>query len=557
MSGPTVSCISLLFSGTMPPHSIQLIPVSQSGAPLCPIEEWESSDGNPADDYSMIAEFIKDDDTTYIFTTNDRTDAEARSFFSTIAPMIPAGAVIDKLKFSAYYKYHLYWDRIAIDYDLMSQASVIGYLPTNGIIYVNDLPCTLGCPEDGYLKLIVSMDGCTNNYSSPSELLKISQWGHYVPAQNPNESGYWYLLNPYRGFAWDMATNPATGLPWTLGNLNTIQFGLGGKTGSDDNYFSTPMGQYYGEPAHEEWFWESDVAVTSWSKAGGPFANYYDYLVDNEDVNYIYTSTLHVPCSFAIDSADYSMYAAWKNSEPQALTVNAWVAADWLDNTMKCRLICIHDGTKYYLNNEVVITGSPGAAYQLISVALTTKPWGGFFTSWTDIDPAHTSFGVEHTSTGHAGANMYLTKLSIDSVLIKSDTSELRVTQAFLELFYHLASPSACKLPQPETLNINQSFDTNAINFDSGTREVYGLGRNGKTLSISGTMWDGCTNGSDTCETIITCIRTLAKRQQKITLSGLYYTDYNTDYNILRFSWVQTSRYPNVYEWSLDLEFCD
>jgi hypothetical protein len=103
------------------------------------------------------------------------------------------------------------------------------------------------------------------------------------------------------------------------------------------------------------------------------------------------------------------------------------------------------------------------------------------------------------------------------------------------------------------------------LNFWSGDREVYGLSRSSKGMTLSGLLWDGCTDGVSTCEDIIHCIRALGKLKQPINIAGLRYTYMNTDYltglainyNIISFGWKQVAKKTNTYEWQLELEFCD
>jgi hypothetical protein len=70
-------------------------------------------------------------------------------------------------------------------------------------------------------------------------------------------------------------------------------------------------------------------------------------------------------------------------------------------------------------------------------------------------------------------------------------------------------------------------------------------------------MWDGCTDGTSTCEDIIHCVRALGKAKVAITISDLRYVDLNTNYNIISFSWKQQSECTNTYDLVLELEWCD
>lgn len=116
---------------------------------------------------------------------------------------------------------------------------------------------------------------------------------------------------------------------------------------------------------------------------------------------------------------------------------------------------------------------------------------------------------------------------------------------------------TVCYLPKPEWggIRVNQDIDTLGLNFWSGNRAVFTEGRSSKRTVLSGIMWDGATDGVSTCEQIIACVRALGKLQKSITIGGLRYSDLNTTYNIISFSWKQNLECINNYYWSLELEF--
>jgi len=116
---------------------------------------------------------------------------------------------------------------------------------------------------------------------------------------------------------------------------------------------------------------------------------------------------------------------------------------------------------------------------------------------------------------------------------------------------------TTCYLPKPVDIKVNHDVDTQGLNFWSGNRDVYALGRSSKRTTLSGIMWNGCVDGTSTCEDIIHCIRALGKLQQPIVISGLRYPDLNTTYNIISFSWKQQLECTNTYDWELELEWCD
>jgi hypothetical protein len=139
---------------------------------------------------------------------------------------------------------------------------------------------------------------------------------------------------------------------------------------------------------------------------------------------------------------------------------------------------------------------------------------------------------------------------------------EIRTTQLYVEV--RATETVKCYLPKPVDLEVVQNINTNALNFWSGDREVYSLGRSSKRLMLSGLLWDGCTDGTSTCEDIIHCIRDMGKLKQPMNIAGLRYALLNNDtvtglpvnYNIISFGWKQILEKPNQYTWQLELENC-
>jgi hypothetical protein len=142
-----------------------------------------------------------------------------------------------------------------------------------------------------------------------------------------------------------------------------------------------------------------------------------------------------------------------------------------------------------------------------------------------------------------------------------SDTAKRTIMTGFsvptISITLTIAPFTVCFLPKPEWggIQVNQDIDTLGLNFWSGNRDVYALGRSSKRTILSGIIWDGCTDGTSTCEDIIHRIRAIGKIQKPITISGLRYTDLNTDYNIISFSWKQKLECSNIYDWKIELEF--
>lgn len=217
-------------------------------------------------------------------------------------------------------------------------------------------------------------------------------------------------------------------------------------------------------------------------------------------------------------------------------------------------------GTEYRgtPNGNCIQCTAPGTAgnYSIISTTYTSNP--STLNPWTPDEIDNLQIGVE-IYVAHNPHSM-----SCDSVILwvnytEAEYGEVATTQVYATLNLEKPISVTCYLPSPEWngIQVNQDIDTMGLNFHSGNREVYGLGRSSKRTILSGLMWDGCTDGVSTCEDIIACIRALGKLQKPIALTGLLYNDLNTDYNIISFNWNQISECTNHYEWSIELEFCD
>jgi hypothetical protein len=179
----------------------------------------------------------------------------------------------------------------------------------------------------------------------------------------------------------------------------------------------------------------------------------------------------------------------------------------------------------------------------------TTATW-----TWDEIDAIE--FGCKiYREDGEENDQIDRVTMLID--VLSSYHYELETTQVYVTIHSETTTPITCKLPKPVDIKVNHDVDTQGLNFWSGNRDVYALGRSSKRTTLSGIMWDGCTDGTSTCEDIIHCIRALGKLQQPVAVAGLRYADLNTDYNIISFSWKQQLECTNTYDWELELEWCD
>jgi hypothetical protein len=91
------------------------------------------------------------------------------------------------------------------------------------------------------------------------------------------------------------------------------------------------------------------------------------------------------------------------------------------------------------------------------------------------------------------------------------------------------------------------------LNFWNGSREVYDIGRNGKSMVLSGCEYSGDTQHSTTpCERI-ECIKEMGKNGGIVTIEDLGAL-YDGEYRIRSFGWTMRSKSPAVYDWILELE---
>jgi len=183
-----------------------------------------------------------------------------------------------------------------------------------------------------------------------------------------------------------------------------------------------------------------------------------------------------------------------------------------------------------------------------------THPFTGNPWTWTDIDNLEIGVNLQCLS-GSNWARLCSVELIVNSNYPEQPT--IATSQLYATVNMNLNQTITCTLPKPVDINVNHDIETKGLNFWSGNREVYTIGRSSKRTTLSGLLWNGCTDGISTCEQIIACIRTLGKYKKPIDLTGLRYPDLNVEYNIVAFSWKQIQEKPNTYEWELELEFRD
>ena len=156
------------------------------------------------------------------------------------------------------------------------------------------------------------------------------------------------------------------------------------------------------------------------------------------------------------------------------------------------------------------------------------------------------------------GGGIFLTDIFYGITCKLNSGNTIHFSQFYIDVYVGHDVIDEIELPIPETIMIQQSIDTNFLNFQSGNSKDYALQRNKKTLKITGIMWDGCTDGVTTCTELIQKIREYSKYLSPVILEDFKYSEYDSiEFNIINFNANQVQQQPNMYEWELDLEFVE
>ena len=408
---------------------------------------------------------------------------------------------------------YVYSSATSLKKDLYTLPSVSHFGTITGIKIYSIVKSHLTAQETtGVYKIIVSDDGGANIYESDDIDLTTS-------------------YSPYSYF---YTKNPRTGVDWTWADIDNLQIGNECSSPSTGGYFTLILrpngpGRYANNPI-------LFGAATHWEACK-------DIILDN-DLSYIENNT----SAWQYDCFSLTDHTSEKGT---ILTVSTHCAIRTVGGIYGNYYQLLSDGV-----NDITkgIYSRMANGYGIPHVwAWATAPDGGSWT-WAKIDTLQAGI-IMRKGTGNSlrCSQIYVT---VDYYIAQVN-SEIRTTQQYVDIY--TTQTISCILPKPEWdgIQVNQDIDTNALNFWSGDREVYSLGRSSKRTTLSGIMWNGCTDGTTTCEDIIHCIRALGKLQQPVAIAGLRYSDLNVDYNIISFSWKQQSECTNIYDWNLELEFTD
>ena len=464
-----------------------------------------------------------DENDDYLYLCGDRTGSitPVRSMFEKDAFNLPVNSIVDYIRITAIVKNirHWYWCNDGND----------------GTIHTSD----------GYVTILASADACGSIESSPSDILKIPNTLP-VPDDDNRTETEWYALS------YILTQNPSTATSWTFTDVETLTIGLEGAANSSTGEYVSDMLPWGADYYRKNWGMQTVPGV------GGTVSQqqHYYWMTDGSPDSRNAFDSDTMPLSdpsimFTVDTSHAYFLDVTDKCDLIYNNVTFSIEASAYYYPIKFKLFVCHDGI-YYFSNEFSRLGVVN--WIIDDWVMTTRPWDGQPWETNDFNMIDTQFGI--VITDKPNTHSYL---QVRECGIKVDTefafTEIRCKQLFASAVYHEESPPPCYLPKPIDIQVDHQANTEGLNFWSGNREVYSLGRSSKRTTRSGTMWDGCTDGVTTCEELIDCVRALGKKQKSINITGLRYNILNCAYNIISFSWVQVKEKPNNYDWSLELEF--
>jgi len=163
--------------------------------------------------------------------------------------------------------------------------------------------------------------------------------------------------------------------------------------------------------------------------------------------------------------------------------------------------------------------------------------------TWADIDALQIGVQLKNT-TGY----IYCTQVYATVSYVTDVNPEIRTTQCYAKVNFN--AEFECTLNKPTEVSVDHERNVKMLNFWSGNRAVYDIGRTGKTMVLTGTEI-----GKNAC-THILCVRGLAEHGGEVTTSGTG-ADFDGTYRIASFGWKLVGKKPLRYDWILELEFTE
>lgn len=184
-----------------------------------------------------------------------------------------------------------------------------------------------------------------------------------------------------------------------------------------------------------------------------------------------------------------------------------------------------------------------GLTYTLYSYEWTENPSTSVAWTWADIDNLQIGVQLKNTDSW-----IYCTQVYAVVYYYAAVNPEIRTTQVYAKINYD--TEEECTLNKPREVSVDHLRNTAMLNFWSGNRAVYDLGRNRKTMVITGTEY-----GTNSC-TKMQCIESMGKYGGELTTSGMG-GNFDSTFKILSFGWKKITDAPLTFDWILELEYAN
>ncbi|RPI86134.1 MAG: hypothetical protein EHM34_00120 [Nitrosopumilales archaeon] len=351
---------------------------------------------------------------------------------------------------------------------------------------------------------------------------------------------YWFYHTAYGSSSWAWSSQPSDDSPLTQDYINNLQIGV--ETSSPTDYDPNQL-TIVVTGAGDLTELTPQGSASNWENINE------DWIFSETDYNYTTTATTWKYDLYGLN--DYPLPS--ERGPISHIIIHAFCRQNYVWGTMSQAKTAIKTyGNIYY--GTAVNVGNQSYWQVPVETTYTKNPFTGNDWTWPEIDALQAGIGLYRS----ADASWVRCACCFVEVFANSlGNAQIATSQIYATLNISINTTETCSLPKPVDIDVRHEVDARGLNFWSGNREVYALGRTSKRTVLSGIMWDGCTDGTSTCEDIINCIRTMAKRQLPIALTGLRYSYLNTNYNIISFAWKKQFNCSNISDWELELEFCD
>lgn len=372
---------------------------------------------------------------------------------------------------------------------------------------------------DGIYKIICSPDSvCTHIYKSNNINNLTSSYAYY-------------------NYVW--TENPSTVTDWTWGDIDTLCIGVECSSPTVTWGFieSTFRPNAVGDKTEQSIYKSGCTA---------------HYLCVDETVADYLTTAVFASSNFPYTSDAIDIYNipdhTTESGTINSIKIFAYVMADTENIHNWARTVIKTGGTEYQCDETYYLTKD---VWQLISTTYTKNPDTGVKWTWADIDALQIGDRL-HAENG----TIYCTQVYAVVNYTPSANPDIRTTQCYAIVNYNLPADE-CILNKPTIISFDHDRNVKMLNFWDGSREVYDLSRNSKSVVMMGEEFfepSVCSIGCP-CERIL-CVRNMGLDGSTITVSGFtgIRTLANDTYKIRSFGWKKTSNTPIHYSWILELE---